>query len=113
MAGWEEAEEVGRAALEGWYRTLDVEKGVVLQVRENTTEPGNAPAEIGGPAIALPFASLLRALLIFSSAKLFTRHSRFWSGDTTVEEASGWLGTDPEQVRRPTADAKNMKTAQI
>ena len=72
-----------------------------------------ARADLGRLAIAFPSASLLRALLILSSAKLFTRHSRFWSGDTTVEEASGRLGMDPEQVRRPTADAKNMKTAQI
>ena len=72
-----------------------------------------ARADLGRPAIALPSASLLCVLLIFSSAKLFTRHSRFWSGDTTVEEASGRLGTDPEQVRRPTADAKKMKTAQM
>ena len=72
-----------------------------------------ARADIGRPAIALPSASLLRALLILSSAKLFTQHSRFWSGDTTIKEVSDRLGTDPEQVRKPTADAKNMKTAQI
>ena len=49
MAGWEEAEEVGRAALEGWYRTLDVEGVVVLQVQEKITEPGNGSRRLRPP----------------------------------------------------------------